>query len=187
MKTYLGRTLVWITQGDITDQDTEAVVNAANSGLLGGLGVDGAIHNAGGPIILEECKKIRAAQGSCPTGQAVITSGGNLSASYVIHTVGPIWHGGKNNEPNLLHDAYLNSLLLAKEKGIRSVSFPSISTGAYRFPLEQAARIALNTTRDFLATDDSFTEIRFVLYSKQALQTFETIWNTLEQTAPPEA
>lgn len=173
MKTYIGKTLLQVVQGDITAQDTEAVVNAANSSLMGGAGVDGAIHRAGGPLILEECIKIRAAQGGCPTGQAVLTGGGKLKASYVIHAVGPIWHGGKNNEYELLHDAYWNSLTIAKENGIRSVSFPSISTGAYCFPVAQAARIAVGTVLDFVKKEGSFSEIRFILYTDQPQKEFE--------------
>ncbi len=137
-------------RGDITEQDTEAIVNAANTSLLGGGGVDGAIHRAGGPEILEECKKIRARQEGCPTGEAVITTGGKLKAKYVIHTVGPVWSGGNQNENLLLGNTYRNSLILAKDKGIKSISFPSISTGAYRFPIYDAARIALSSVREFL-------------------------------------
>ncbi|MDF9408476.1 MAG: O-acetyl-ADP-ribose deacetylase [Pelotomaculum sp. PtaB.Bin013] len=180
METLVGKTLLKIIKGDITVQNTEAVVNAANSGLLGGGGVDGAIHRAGGPAILEECIKIRSSQGGCPTGQAVLTGGGNLKARYVIHTVGPIWHGGNNNEDELLRDAYLNSLTLAKKHGIRSVSFPSISTGAYRFPVGRAAGIALRTVRDFINMDKNFEEIRFILYTEQLLKEFELAWNKME-------
>lgn len=180
MEDYIGATRLKIIEGDIVAQDTQAVVNAANSGLLGGGGVDGAIHRAGGPVILEECKKIRAAQGGCPAGQAVITSGGNLPARYVIHTVGPIWHGGRDNEDELLRSAYWQSLSLAVAHGIRSVSFPSISTGAYRFPADRAARIALRTVRDFVRQNDYFEEIRFILFSRQLLNEFVTAWQEIE-------
>jgi len=180
MEAYVGQTLLKIIEGDITAQDTQAIVNAANSGLLGGGGVDGAIHRAGGPKILEECKKIRARQGGCPTGQAVITSGGNLKATYVIHAVGPIWSGGKNNEDELLRSAYLNSLSLAQEYGIRSISFPSISTGAYCFPVDRAARIALRTVYDFLNSGADFEEIRFVLFVEPVLKAFQAAWRELE-------
>jgi len=176
----IGGTLLKIIEGDITTQDTQAIVNAANSSLLGGGGVDGAIHRAGGPAILEECKKIRASRGGCPAGQAVITSGGNLKARYVIHTVGPIWNGGRNNEDDLLRSAYLNSLSLAMEHGIRSVSFPSISTGAYRFPVKRAARIALRTVRDFIHKYNYFEEIRFILFTEQLLKEFDLAWRELE-------
>jgi len=181
VETYVGRTLLKIIKGDITTQDTQAIVNAANSGLLGGGGVDGAIHRAGGPAILEECIKIRTKQGGCPTGQAVITIGGNLKARYVIHTVGPVWYGGKNSEDELLHSAYLNSLSLAMEHGIRSVSFPSISTGAYRFPVDRAARIALRTVRDFINKKENFfEEIRFILFTDQLLKEFELAWREMD-------
>jgi len=171
MKTRIGKTRLTLVQGDITQADTEAIVNAANSSLMGGGGVDGAIHRAGGPKILEECRKIVAEQGRCPTGKAVITSGGRLPARYVIHTVGPVWSGGKRRERELLADAYRNSLNLAKKNGIQSISFPSISTGAYRFPIEEAARIALSTVRRFLEKNE-LSEVRFVLFSESDLQVY---------------
>lgn len=179
METLIGKTLLKIIKGDITAQETEAIVNAANSGLLGGGGVDGAIHRAGGPQILKECKEIRARQGMCPTGQAVITGGGRLPARYVIHTVGPVWSGGGRGEDDLLRDAYLNSLSLARDRGIRSVSFPSISTGAYRFPINRAARIALQTVFDFIGSQTDLEEVRFVLFSDQALQEFQSAWEEI--------
>lgn len=166
MQTKIGKAKLILLQGDITEEKTDAIVNAANSSLLGGGGVDGAIHRAGGPKILEECKEIRKKQGRCPTGEAVITTGGNLKAKYVIHTVGPIWHAGNQNEDNLLRNCYLNSLKLAQEKNVKSISFPSISTGAYRFPIERASRIALKTVIDFIQ-DNEFQEVRFVLFSKK--------------------
>ena len=166
METKIGKAKLILLQGDITEEKTDAIVNAANSSLLGGGGVDGAIHRAGGPKILEECKEIRKKQGRCPTGEAVITTGGNLKAKYVIHTVGPIWHAGNQNEDNLLRNCYLNSLKLAQEKNVKSISFPSISTGAYRFPIERASRIALKTVIDFIQ-DNEFQEVRFVLFSKK--------------------
>ena len=175
MQTRVNKTELTLIQGDITEQETEAIVNAANTTLLGGGGVDGAIHQAGGPTILEECKKIRAKQGGCPTGEAIITTGGNLKAKYVIHTVGPVWSGGKRKEDTLLHNAYNNSLSLAKDKGIRSLSFPSISTGAYGFPTERAAGIALSTVRDFLE-GHTFEEVRFVLFSQRDLKIYEEVW-----------
>lgn len=173
METKIRDTVVRLVQGDITQQETTAIVNAANSGLLGGGGVDGAIHRAGGPQILEECKEIRAQQGKCPSGEAVITTGGNLKADYVIHTVGPIWHGGDQNEAQLLANAYRNSLALAEEKGIKSISFPSISTGAYRFPVDQAAAIALAAVKDFIEKGTQITEICFVLFSAKDLSVYE--------------
>ncbi len=169
-------TKISLIKGDITLQKTEAIVNAANTSLLGGGGVDGAIHHAGGPKILEECKKIRAKQGGCPTGEAVITSGGDMAAKYVIHTVGPVWSGGDHNEEQLLHNAYYNSLTLAKGNRIHSVSFPSISTGVYRFPIDKAARIAFTTVRRFLQ-EYNFEEIRFVLFSERDLKVYENALN----------
>lgn len=180
MYTYTGQTLLRMIQGDITSQTTEAIVNAANSSLLGGGGVDGAIHRSGGPQILAECIEIRKRQGECPTGQAVITSGGNLPAGYVIHTVGPIWRGGQHGEDELLASAYRNSLALAREHGIRSISFPSISTGAYRFPVDRAARNALQTVRDYINSGAEFAEIRFVLFSENVLKAFQKAWSELE-------
>lgn len=179
MEAFVGKTLIRIIMGDITLQETEAIVNAANSGLLGGGGVDGAIHRAGGPQILAECKEIRARQGTLPTGRAVITGGGRLKARYVIHTVGPVWSGGKKGEDELLRSAYRSSLSLAKEKGIRSVSFPSVSTGIYSFPVDRAARIALREVRDFVSNNPGFEEVRFVLFSTPVLKEFETAWEEI--------
>src|SRR5512134_254831 len=142
----IGTSRLELVEGDITKQDTEAIVNAANSSLLGGGGVDGAIHRAGGPQILEECRKI----GGCPTGEARITTGGDLKAKWVIHTVGPVYRDGRHGEPELLAGAYRNSLAVAVEHGIATVAFPSISTGAYGYPFPEAARIALGTTMKFL-------------------------------------
>lgn len=161
-----------IIQGDITRQATDAIVNAANSGLMGGGGVDGAIHRAGGPAILEECKQIVARQGRLPAGKAVITTGGNLTAKHVIHTVGPVWHGGDKGESGLLESAYRESLKLAAENNLTSVSFPSISTGAYGYPIEQAAKVALSTAITFLREKvTSIKEVVFVLFD---LRTYET-------------
>lgn len=171
-------TKISLIQGDITLQETEAIVNAANTSLLGGGGVDGAIHRAGGPKILEECKEIRANQGGCSTGEAVITSGGNMATKHVIHTVGPVWSGGNRNEEQLLRNAYYNSLNLAKKNGIKSVSFPSISTGVYRFPIDKAARIALTTVKEFLHKYN-FEEIRFVLFSEKDLKVYENVLKEL--------
>lgn len=173
------RTLLRLLRGDITRQDTEAIVNAANSSLMGGGGVDGAIHRAGGSQILDECREIVARQGRLPAGEAVITTGGRLKAKYVIHTVGPIWRGGRQGEPGLLRNAYFNCLSLAKDKGISSLSFPSISTGAYRFPIESAARIALATVRDFLQDNQNINEVRFILFGEQDLQAYERAWKDI--------
>lgn len=174
MEMMVGKTRLTLIKGDITEQAVEAVVNAANSSLLGGSGVDGAIHRAGGPQILAECREIRARQGGCPTGEAVITTGGNLPAGYVIHTVGPIWTGGNSNEPELLRRAYFNSLSLASRRGIRSVAFPSISTGAYGYPIRPAAEIALRTVLEYL-DDQDFAEVRFVLFSDRDLGIYEEV------------
>jgi O-acetyl-ADP-ribose deacetylase (regulator of RNase III) len=178
----IAATRLALVRGDITKQATEAIVNAANASLLGGGGVDGAIHRAGGPAILEECKQIRARQGGCPTGEAVITTGGKLPAKFVIHTVGPVWSGGRHAEDDLLASAYRNSLRLAAERKLRSVSFPSISTGAYRFPIERAAEIALRTVRDFLSGEKhALHEVRFVLFTDADLKVYESALRRLEK------
>lgn len=153
-----------LKQGDITKEDVDAIVNAANTSLLGGGGVDGAIHRTGGPQVLEECRQIRAMQGGCQPGEAVITSGGKLKSRYVIHTVGPVWRGGKNEESTVLTRAYTNSLKLARDYDLASVSFPSISTGAYGYPPESAATTALEAVRSFISEPGSLKEIRFVLF-----------------------
>lgn len=171
--------ILQLKQGDITLEATDAIVNAANSSLMGGGGVDGAIHRAGGPAILEECKKIVAQQGRLPTGQAVITTGGNLKAKYVIHTVGPIWRGGQSQEAALLRQAYQNSLKLAAEKGLKSISFPSISTGAYAYPLKEAAKIALAAVIDFLKEKQTLKEVNFVLFSEDAFNTYKQVLKEL--------
>jgi len=154
-----------IKKGDITLEDTDTIVNAANSSLMGGGGVDGAIHRAGGPKILEECKKIVAEIGRLPTGKAVITTAGRLKARFVIHTVGPIWHGGRDREEELLRSCYRESLLLAEKHGLKSIAFPSISTGAYRYPIVKASPIALKTVRDTIK-DLKIEEVRFVLFTE---------------------
>ena len=164
MERTVNKTRLSLVQGDITSQDTDAIVNAANSGLMGGGGVDGAIHRAGGTNILEECKRIVARQGRLPTGEAVITSGGNLVARHVIHTVGPVWHGGQRGEPDLLANAYRHSLELAVANGLKTVSFPSISTGVYGYPADLAAGVALGTVIDFLRSNESLDEVVFVLF-----------------------
>ncbi|MBU2535492.1 MAG: O-acetyl-ADP-ribose deacetylase [Chloroflexota bacterium] len=162
-----------IIQGDITRQSTDAIVNAANSSLMGGGGVDGAIHRAGGPAILEECKKIVARQGRLPTGKSVITTGGNLPAKHVIHTVGPFWHGGGRGEAELLESAYRESLKLAAGNNLTGVSFPSISTGAYGYPVEQAAGVALTTVIAFLREKmTSVKEVVFVLFDSRTYEAY---------------
>ena len=174
----IGTTRIVTLRGDITVQDTDAIVNAANSSLMGGGGVDGAIHRAGGPKILEECKEIVAQSGRCPTGEAVITSGGNLKAKYVIHTVGPVWRGGTQREPELLANAYRNSLTVALSKKIRTIAFPSISTGAYGYPVEQAAKTALGTVADFVKKNP-LEEVRFVLFSEGDLAVYSDVLSRL--------
>jgi O-acetyl-ADP-ribose deacetylase (regulator of RNase III) len=172
-ETTIVNTKLSLVQGDITRQKTEAVVNAANSSLMGGGGVDGAIHRAGGPTILEECRRIVAQIGSLDTGKAVITRGGSLHAKYVIHTVGPIWHGGIHNEAELLASAYKESLKLAVAHKLKSLAFPSISTGAYRYPLTEAARVALSTVVSFLQnTPNPLERVFFVLYDSKTYQAY---------------
>ncbi len=156
-----------LLQGDITKIRVDAIVNAANSSLLGGGGVDGAIHRAGGPEILEACRKIVARQGSCPTGEAVITTAGKLPAKFVIHTVGPVWHGGQNGEPELLANCYRNALQLAVENGCKTVAFPNISTGVYGYPKEQAATVAVETVRAFLEKTTAIEQVVFVCFDAE--------------------
>jgi O-acetyl-ADP-ribose deacetylase len=172
--------VIKIVQGDITRQVVDAMVNAANSSLMGGGGVDGAIHRAGGPAILEECKKIRQLQGGCSPGDAVITGGGNLKVKYVIHTVGPVWRGGKTNEEDILANAYRNSLLLAEQYECQTIAFPSISTGAYGFPLQLAAPIALKTISQFLTQSKTTAEVRMVLFDVTALEAFQKTFEQLK-------
>ena len=166
MECMIGRSWLLLKKGDITVEDVDVIVNAANSSLMGGGGVDGAIHRAGGPKILEECKQIRQQQGDLPTGEAVITTGGKMKARHVIHTVGPVWHGGTHNEDKLLANAYRNSLRLADSRKLKSIAFPSISTGIYGFPIDRASRIAFNAVAEFLKNDTGITEVRFIVFSK---------------------
>lgn len=178
MRAVVAGTLILIIQGDLTRQDTEAIVNAANSGLMGGGGVDGAIHRAGGPDIRRECARIVAEQGLLPPGRAVLTTGGRLPARYVIHTVGPIWRGGGAGERETLAECYRSCLRLAAGHGLKSLSFPSISTGAYGFPIEAAAPIALGTVLGELP-GKGLAEIRFVLYTAADSSVYETAWREL--------
>lgn len=167
---------ITLLQGDITKLEVDAIVNAANSSLMGGGGVDGAIHSAGGPAILSECREIVTRQGRCGTGQAVITSGGNLPAKYVIHTVGPIWRGGNNNEAQLLANAYLNSLKLAVENRVETIAFPNISTGIYGFPKDKASLIAIETVTQFLSENDQIKQVYFVCFDSE---NYELYWELL--------
>ena len=155
-----------LIKADITTIPIDAIVNAANTSLLGGGGVDGAIHRKGGKAILEECMQIRAKQGGCPTGEAVITTAGNLPAKYVIHTVGPVWNGDKEEKAQLLADCYTNSLKLAVDNGIRSIAFPNISTGIYHFPKDKAADIAIKTIKTFKDIA-SFERVIFVCFDEE--------------------
>ena len=156
-----------IVRGDITKVNVDAIVNAANTSLMGGGGVDGAIHRAAGPQILEECRKIVARQGGCKVGEAVITSGGNLPAKYVIHTVGPVWNGGKNEEEQKLKNCYTNSLQLAIDNGCKTIAFPNISTGIYHFPKDKAATISVATTIEFLSKHSGIERVLFVCFDAE--------------------
>jgi len=168
MEERINASTLVLTQGDITKESTDAIVNAANTRLAGGGGVDGAIHRAGGPAILQECRKI----GGCPTGHAVITTGGNLKATYVIHTVGPRYQDGTKGEGSLLKSAYKESLTLASTKNIKSIAFPAISTGAYGYPLHEAAHFALQTTIEYLKEHQDIQLVRFVLYDHTTYDIF---------------
>ena len=162
---------IQIVEGDITEQAVDAIVNAANTSLLGGGGVDGAIHRAAGPELLEETRKI----GGCPTGEARVSKGYRLPAKWVIHTVGPVWAGGHKNEDRLLANCYRNSFEAARDLGIKTIAFPSISTGVYRFPLERATKIALEETRRFLETDKKMEKIVFVCFGQKVLNTYQEV------------
>jgi len=168
----VGTKRLTITTGDITHEHVDAIVNAANAGLMGGGGVDGAIHAAGGPAILEECRKIRAQKGGCPAGRAVITTAGALPAKKVIHTVGPVWRGGAHGEAETLASCYRQSLKLAAAKGLRTIAFPSISTGAYGYPIEKAAATALKTVILEMNGLKNIDEVRFVLFTQRDLEAY---------------
>ena len=169
-------TTLALLQGDITKVQADAIVNAANSSLLGGGGVDGAFHRAGGPAILEDCIRIRNRQGSCPTGEAVITTGGNLPARYVIHTVGPVWQGGNNRERELLSNCYRNTLTIAIEYGIKTLAFPNISTGIYRFPKAAAAAVAVATVQEFISAHPGKMEtVTFVCFDEENYRLYEQL------------
>jgi len=168
IKVKINRSELSLVEGDITNEETDAIVNAANTRLMGGAGVDGAIHRAGGPSIMEECRKI----GGCPIGQAVITTGGDLKAKYVIHTVGPIYKDGNRGEAKLLESAHLESLKLASARELKSISFPAISTGVYGYPTNEAACIALKTAINYLNEHTDIRLIRFVLFGNKAYNIF---------------
>lgn len=172
----MSTTVIELLKGDITKVKVDAVVNAANKTLLGGGGVDGAIHRAAGPQLLEECETL----GGCETGQAKITKGYNLPAAYIIHTVGPVWQDGNSNEPELLASCYRNSLKLASDFNLKTIAFPAISTGAYRFPLEAAAAIALKTTMSFLQTSKcNIKKVIFVLFSDEDLKIYKELYSKI--------
>ncbi len=175
MEAKIGTVRITLILGDITEQETDAIVNAANSSLMGGGGVDGAIHRKGGTEILKECKLVRQTlyPAGLPTGKAVATTGGKLKAKKVIHTVGPVWSGGNNREPELLAEAYRNCLALALKMVLKTISFPSISTGAYGYPIEKAGRIAIRAVMGFLGKNNGIEEVRFVLHSSHDLQVYE--------------
>jgi len=166
---------IHLLQGDITKVTADAIVNAANSSLLVGGGVDGAIHRAGGPAILEECRQIRARQGGCPTGEAVITAAGKLPAQFVIHTVGPVWNGGQKNEPTLMANCYRNSPRLAQENGLKTVAFPNISTGVYGYPKDKAALVAVQTVQVFLKENELPELVTFVVFDEENLRLYEKL------------
>ena len=171
----ISQTTIDIILGDITTIHADAIVNAANTSLLGGGGVDGAIHRTGGKAILEECKVIREKQGGCKAGEAVITTAGKLPAKYVIHTVGPVWSSGNCNEALLLSSAYESSLKLAVENNVETIAFPSISTGVYHFPKEQAAQIAIKTVTDFLKTANRIKKVLFVCFDEENYRIYQKL------------
>jgi O-acetyl-ADP-ribose deacetylase len=172
--------LIEVIKGDITKLNLDAIVNAANSSLLGGGGVDGAIHRAGGPAILEQCKEIVARQGGCKTGEAVITRGGNLPCRFVIHTVGPVWNGGGNNEEQNLANCYSHSLQLAVDHQLKTIAFPSISTGIYGFPKDKAARIAVHAVTDYLTPNSTLEQVVFVCFDDENFSLIEEILKETE-------
>jgi len=181
MEASIGSAKVKLLLGDITEQGTDAIVNAANSSLMGGGGVDGAIHKKGGAKILEECMLIgQMLPDGLPTGDVVATTGGRLRAKYVIHTVGPVWRGGNDREQELLARAYKNCLALALKMEIKTISFPSISTGAYGYPVEKASRVALRAVVDFLGENTGIEEVRFVLHSEHDLRIYVEALNIIK-------
>ncbi len=170
---------ITVMHGDIIGLAVDAIVNAANSSLLGGGGVDGAIHRAGGPKILEECREIIAKQGSCRVGEAVITTGGNLPVKYVIHTVGPVWKGGKHQEAEKLSNCYRNSLELAVKHGIETIAFPNISTGVFGYPKAKAAEIAVNTVKEYLKRNDKLEKVYFVCFDEENFKLYTDLLNKI--------
>jgi O-acetyl-ADP-ribose deacetylase len=174
----VGTTIVRLIRDDITHQDTDAIVNAANSTLMGGGGVDGAIHRAGGPTIMEECRTIRSKQGDLPPGEAVLTTGGKLKAPYVIHTVGPVWQGGNSREEEILGSAYRNCLEIANRHHLATIAFPSISTGVFGFPKARAARIAFETIERFVLKHPAIREVRLVVFTEEDEGAYAPLFQT---------
>lgn len=168
---------IFLLNGDITSIDTDAIVNAANSSLVGGGGVDGAIHRAGGPEILEHCRAIILKQGKCKTGEAVITTAGKMPAKFVIHTVGPVWNGGKNNEAEKLRLCYANSLKIAEANGVKSIAFPNISTGIYGYPKMEAAEIAISEVKKYLDSSDMIAKVVFICFDNENYKIYKTLLN----------
>jgi len=181
MEIYIGTTVLELLHGDITKSEADGIVNAANTSLLGGGGVDGAIHRAGGNAIMEECLKIRARQGGCPVGEAVITTGGKLKAQYVIHTVGPVWDEGRHNEDEKLRNCYLHSLKLASQYKLKSVAFPNISTGIYRFPKWLAAEIACTAVEAFIRGDQSLNWIHFICFDDENYRIYSRLFERFKE------
>ncbi|SFF09179.1 O-acetyl-ADP-ribose deacetylase (regulator of RNase III), contains Macro domain [Paenibacillus algorifonticola] len=173
MRKEYNPTSIELIHGDITKSEVDCIVNAANTSLLGGGGVDGAIHRAGGSEILEQCKQIRARQGGCAVGEAVITTAGKLNSKYVIHTIGPVWNDGKNNEEEKLQSCYINILELACKHNIRSIAFPNISTGIYRFPKIVAAQIALKSVKNYIELHSAIDRIQFVCFDEENYQIYQ--------------
>lgn len=169
MEKLVGTTRLVVKSGDITREKVDAIVNAANSSLVPGGGVDGAIHRAGGPAIAEEARRV----GHCDTGRTVVTGAGKLKAKVVIHTVGPVWYGGRNREPDLLADCYRNSLRAAEERALKSMAFPAISAGAFGYPLKDASRVAIETIVDYLRSGSKLKEVRVVIFGDDALPVWE--------------
>ncbi|HHE41795.1 MAG TPA: O-acetyl-ADP-ribose deacetylase [Dehalococcoidia bacterium] len=174
MEQTIGRRRIVLTKGDITQMEVDAIVNAANSSLMGGGGVDGAIHRAGGSTIKEECRRYVESHGQLPPGHAMVTTAGRMAARYVIHTVGPVWHGGSQREAETLASAYRESLRAAEERHLSTVAFPSISTGAYGYPVDRAARVAIDTVAEFLAREaTTVNTVTFVLFDEPTLRSYE--------------
>lgn len=180
MQKKINGTIIELLKGDITRLRVDAIVNAAKNSLMGGGGVDGAVHKAGGSEILRECEEIVKRQGGCPTGEAVITTAGNMPSKYVIHTVGPVWKGGYENEKQLLSNCYKNSLNIAVQNGIKSIAFPNISTGIYKFPKKEAGIIAVESVIEFLKNDSSIENVIFACFGDENYEIYKNLIEALE-------